>query len=592
MKELNRNWSLKDLYESFDATQFTNDFESCIEKAGAFQQKYKGKMPEIAKSSSGLAECLREYEALNKAFDRLHTFPCLVFEANTRDNEANAWQNKIMERLSIAVNYLIFLKLEIQKLPEETLKTLMTAPELKPYVHYFKQLLIFKPHTLSEEVEQVLNETSVTGVRAFVQLRSLHIGSQEYEPVTPPDGEPVDTEAGLSALLFSHDPETRLASYRSVRKVYKEHNLLYGYILQKVSQDHKMSSARRNFKSTLDKQLLGDEVPAKVYKNVIKVTRDSFDLFQDYYRYKAKALGLEKIKITDIYAPFEPVEVKKSYEEGVEIIYDAMQKVDTEFLNIAKGFIDGGYVDSAVRKGKGGGAFCWGIWGFHPYVLLSYTGEPSSLFTLAHELGHGIHGVLTNRAQRYLGADPTMVLAEIASTFNELLLLDYLLEHESDPKIKKHLLVMQLEDSLNMLFRQTTISRLEENIHNKAAGGVFNHEWVNERWMYWYETLCGDAVEVLPEHQYDWARIGHIFFKPFYCYNYCLSFMVSLACYLKYLDEGKSFVPKFKELLSFGGSKEPVDALKAVGIDMFDPQVLQGAIDYTRSKFEELKKLG
>jgi len=592
MKELNRNWSLKDLYESFDATQFTDDFETCIEKAIAFQQKYKGKIAEIAKNATGMAECLREYEALSQSFDRLHAFPSLVFEANTRDDEANTWQNKIMERLSIAVNYLIFLNLEIQKLPEETLKALMTAPELKPYMHYFKQLLLYKPHTLSEEVEQALNETSVTGVKAFVQLRSLHIGSQEYEPVTPPDGEPVDTEAGLSALLFSHDPETRLAAYRSVRKVYKEHNLLYGYILQKVSQDHKMNSARRNFKSTLDKQLLGDEVPTKVYENVIKVTRDGFGLFQDYYRYKAKALGIEKIKITDIYAPFEPVDVKKSYEEGVNIIYDAMQKVDDEFLNIVEGFIDGDYVDSAVRKGKGGGAFCWGIWGFHPYVLLSYTGEPSSLFTLAHELGHGIHGVLTNRAQRYLGANPTMVLAEIASTFNELLLLDYLLEHESDPKTKKHLLVMQLEDSLNMLFRQTTISRLEEDIHNKAAGGVFNHEWVNERWMYWYETLCGDAVEVLPEHRYDWARIGHIFFKPFYCYNYCLSFMVSLACYLKYLDEGKSFVPKFKELLSFGGSKEPVNALKAVGIDLFDPQVLQGAIDYTQGKFEELKKLG
>ncbi|RKZ30365.1 oligoendopeptidase F [bacterium] len=588
MEKLKQKWSLTDLYESFDDPDFIEDFEKAESRAKAFQKKYKGHIPEIAGDPSKMRDCLIEFEELERSFYRLYSFPGLSFAADTRDKDAQSWQDRVMERVSLAENYTVFLNLDIQALPEKTIETLIKAPELKPYIHYFQRLLDYKPHTLSEEVEQVLNETAVTGRQAFVHLRELHLGAQEFEPVTPPDGKPIDTEAGLSALQFHPDADTRLAAYKSVRKVYAEHNQLYGYILQKISQDHKMDASRRKYGSTLEKQLLSDEVSMPVYRTVIDVTRDGFPLFQEYYRYKAKALGVDKIRMCDIYAPYEPIDLKKSYEEGIEIIYSAMSRVDDEYLEIVKGFIEGEYVDSGVRKGKRGGAFCWGIWDYHPYVLLSYTGEPSSLFTLAHELGHGIHGVLTNRAQRLLGSEPPMVLAEIASTFNELLLLDHLLETETDEKLKKSVITHQLEDALNLLFRQTTISRLEEDIHNKAAEGTFDHEWVNERWADWYNILSSDAVEVLPEHQYDWARIGHIYFKPFYCYNYCLSYMVSLACYLKYRDEGKSFVPKFKELLSYGGSKAPKDALAVVGIDPSDPEIMKGAIDYNRDMLEKL----
>jgi len=565
MNELNQTWSLKDLYKSFDDTKFVEDFEGAEKRAEAFQKKYKGRIKDIAQDTSKMAKCLREYEELERSLNRLSSFPMLCFWANSRDKDAQMWQNRTMERVSMANNYLIFLPLDIQKLPEEKIESLINSAELKPYVHYFQRLLDFKPHTLNEEVEKVLNETSVTGIRAFIKLRELHIGAQEFEPVTPPDGEPVDSEAELSALLYHPDADTRLKAYRSVREVYKEHNLLYGYILQKIAQDHKMNTARRHYNSTLEKQLLGDEVTASVYRTVIEVTRDGFDLFQDYYRYKAKAMGIDKVRICDMYAPYESTEIKRSYEDGVETIYDAMARVDGEYASIVKGFIEGEYVDAAIRKGKRGGAFCMNIWDYHPYILLSYTGDLRAIFTFAHELGHGIHGVLANRSQRLLGAWPPMVLAEVASTFNELLLLDHFLEVESDVKLKKALLIKQIEDAFNLLFRQTTISRLEEDIHNKIAETGFDHEWLNERWTHWYNTLGGDAVEILPEHQYDWARIGHIFFKPFYCYNYCLSFMVSLACYMKYLEEGKSFVPKFKELLSLGGSKSPEDALVVVG---------------------------
>lgn len=591
MNKLDKQWSLNDFYFSFDDPQFISDYETAIERAKSFNKTYKGKIKTIVFEPQKIAECLREYEELLKSFYRLQSFPALKFSADTRDKDAQKWQNLAMEKVSLAENEIIFISLEIQKLPRKMIKALMHEDVLSPYIHYLQRLLDFKKHTLDEDIEKVLNESLVTGRSAFIQLRELHLGAQEFEPVTPPGGEPIDTEAGLSALLFHPDPDVRLSAYRSVRKVYEKNNLLYGYILQKVAQDHKMDTARRNYKSTLEKQLLVDEVSLKAYRTVIDVTRDAFDLFQDYYRFKGKALHMEKVRICDLYAPFEPIDMNKSYEECAEMIYSAMSQVDDEFVSIVRKFFENRYIDAEIRKGKQGGAFCWSIWGFHPYILISYTGDPESLFTTAHELGHGIHAILAHRNQRLLGSNPPMVLAEIASIFSELLLLDHLLTNESDPKIKKALIVRQLEDALNMLFRQTTISRLEEDIHEQAKKGTFDADWVDERWDEWYRTLGGESVEILPEHKFDWARIGHIYFKPFYCYNYCLSYMVSLACYIRYLDEGKSFVPKFKELLSFGGSKSPIDALKSVGINPEDKKVMKGAIEYSRKMLMELKKL-
>ncbi len=587
MSEIRTDWDLKDLYKSFESPEFTADFENIIPLAKNFNQKYRGRISEIAIEIPALKACIEEYESIESLQQRLYSYPALRFNADTRDKDAVSWQQRTQENVSSASNYLIFFNLELQKLSETTIETLLKSPKLSLYKHYFSRLLQFKPHTLSEEVEQVLNEADLAGVSAFVQLREQHLGSQEFEPVTTPEGKTADTEPEISALLFHPDPETRLKAYVNVRKVYSSHNLLYGIVLQKIALHHKLDYARRGFKSTLEKQLLGDQVSEPVYRNVIDVTRNAFDLFQDYYRFKADKLGI-KIKISDIYAPYQPIEIVKSYPETVEMIYDAMSHVDNEFESIVRRFVEGNYIDSTIRKGKRGGAFCWSIWGFHPYILQSFTGTPESWFTLAHELGHGIHGVYTNRSQRLLGADPPMVLAEIASTFNELLLLDYLLENESDGKLKFALLTKQVEDALNLLFRQTTISRLEEDIHNKMSSDSFDHEWVNERWLYWYKTLCGDSVEILPDHSVDWARIGHIFFKPFYCYNYCLSHMVSIACYSKYKSEGKSFIPKFKQLLSHGGSMNPKDALASVGVDPSDPKVMQSAIDHTRNLLDKL----
>jgi oligoendopeptidase F len=204
-------------------------------------------------------------------------------------------------------------------------------------------------------------------------------------------------------------------------------------------------------------------------------------------------------------------------------------------------------------------------------------------------MGHGLHFAWINDHQRYFNSNPPLVLAEVASTFNELLLLDYLLDRHADPNMQRSLITRQLEDQLSLLFRQTTISRLELALHDRAAKGRFDAEFVNEVWDSLYRDLCGDAVEILPEHQYDWARIGHIFFKPFYCYQYAASDIVSLACYQQYRQQGRDFVPGYLQLLASGGSENQMAALKHyVGVDLEDPATISQALDYVANLVDRL----
>ncbi|MHB8573879.1 MAG: M3 family oligoendopeptidase, partial [Dehalococcoidia bacterium] len=315
-----------------------------------------------------------------------------------------------------------------------------------------------------------------------------------------------------------------------------------------------------------------------------------FGLFQDYYRLKGEHLGA-KVRICDLYAPWDAETRHVEYVAGRQQLQAALARFSEEYAALASGFYDRAWVDARVRPGKRGGAFCWPVFGLHSYLLLSYTADYDSLFTLAHELGHGLHYELIAQRQRLTNSDPPMVLAEIASTFNELLLLDYLLERESDPAMRRFLLARNIEDQLNLLFRQSTISRFELALHERAEEGTLEAAFVNATWKRLYEELCGDAVEVLPEHRYDWARIGHIFFKPFYCYNYSLSAVASLACYARYRAEGAAFVPGYLEMLRSGSSRSPVETLRAIGLDLSDRSTIEGALDYIGGLLAELRGL-
>ncbi len=584
-----QEWNLSDLYQSFDDPQFTQDLDALRQSATAFRDQHRGKVAEL--DAVALAVALKELEAIAEKSGYLYAFPSLVFSADTRNTEAKQFLDKVMEALTEVENQLLFFDLELQEIPAESFIQMQADAALTNYQHYLDRIAEYRPHKLPEAVEQTRNQDSLTGRQAFISLRSVHLGEQEYAPVETPEGKTASTEAELGALLFHPDADVRYAAYRSVRQVMNQHNSLYGFILNTVAQDHRIESQMRRHPSTLHKQLLADEVSEPVFRAIMDGTGDRFELFQRYYRLKSQAIG-QSIRICDIYAPWA-VEAPEaiSYKAGVETLLAALEQFDVNYARRAEEFFVKNWVDAKVRPGKRGGAFCAYTYGKHSYLLMSYTEDYNSLFTLAHEMGHGLHFAWIGDRQSYFNSNPPMVLAEIASTFNELLLLDYLLEQAKDDKtLSKTLITRQLEDQLNLLFRQSTISRLELAIHDRAQQGSFDHNFVNEQWMSLYQNLCGDAIELLPEHQYDWARIGHIYFKPFYCYQYTASNIVSLACYQKYREVGKEFLPGYLELLAAGGSQNQVAALRQyVGVDIEDPATIRNALNYVEGLLNQLQ---
>lgn len=587
-----QEWDLSDLYSSFDDPNLNQDLQTLQQTAAQFRQNYRGKVAELPPEE--IASCLKQLENIAEKSGYVYAFPSLIFSADTRNAEAKQFLDKVMEALTLVENQLLFFDLELKELDAGKFAELQQSPTLANYKHYLHRIAEFRTHKLLEEVEQTRNQDNLTGRQAFIELRTIHLGEQEYEPVTTPDGQTISEEAQLSALLFQQNAEVRYQAYQSVRKVLKQHNSLYAYILNSVAQDHRIENQMRGYASTLQKQLLIDEVSEPVFRAIMDGTGSRFDLFQRYYQLKGKYLG-QKIRICDVYAPWttesEPALPSINYQAGVETLLAAIEQFDINYARRAEEFFVKNWVDAKVRPGKRGGAFCSYTHGKHSYLLLSYTEDYNSLFTLAHEMGHGLHFAWIGDKQSYFNSNPPLVLAEIASTFNELLLLDYLLKQaEGNKSLSKALLTRQLEDQFSLLFRQSTISRLELAIHERAEQGSFDRHWVNEKWMELYQNLCGDGVELLSEHQYDWARIGHIFFKPFYCYQYTASNIVSLACYQKYQEVGKDFIAGYMELLGAGGSLNQVEALRRyVRVDLEDPQTIQSALSYIEKLLDQLE---
>lgn len=589
--DLAQQWDLSDLYQGFEDPDLGHDLATLQARSRDFRSTYRDRVAQL--SAADIAICLRELEALDQIANYLYSYPSLVFAADTRNSQAQQELDRIKAALTQVNNDLLFFNLELQALGLEQFQTLIAAPELANYHHYLEEIAKFSPHRLSEAVEQTRNQDTLTGRQAFIQLRSVHLGEQDYEPVTAPDGKTATSEADLSALLFHGDRDTRYQAYRSVRQVSQTHNTLYAYILSTVARDHALENGMRHHDSTLDKQLLVDEVPASVFWAIMDGTRDRYDLWQRYYHLKGQALG-QPIRTCDVYAPWSSTAASPPlrYADGVKTLLAALARFDEGYAQRAEEFFQRRWVDAQVRPGKRGGAFCAYSHGKHSYLLLSYTEDYNSLFTLAHEMGHGLHFAWIDDRQTYFNSNPPMVLAEVASTFNELLLLDYLLENQGDlsPAQSRLLLTRQIEDQLNLLFRQSTISRLELAIHDRAAAGTFDASFVNETWRSLYADLCGDAVEVLPEHQYDWARVGHIFFKPFYCYQYSASNIVSLACYQKYRELGRDFLPGYFDLLAAGGSENQIAALRRhVGVDLTDSATIASALTYVEEVINRLE---
>ncbi|MEI6704265.1 MAG: M3 family metallopeptidase, partial [Deltaproteobacteria bacterium] len=345
----------------------------------------------------------------------------------------------------------------------------------------------------------------------------------------------------------------------------------------------------RSYTSPIQPTNIGNEIPDEAVEHLMSVTEANYGLAQKYFRLKAGMLGMEKLRNCDVYAPVAEAEKKYDFAEASTLVVDSYSDYDPEFGSIVAAFFSDRRVDVLPRTNKSGGAFAMGISPeVPPFLLLNYTGTLRDLATIAHEAGHGLHFVLSQK-QTMLNYHAPLPLAETASVFGEMLLTRRMLDNETDPIVRKSLLCAKIEDIIATTFRQTVLTRFELRLHNERKTGLLSNNRIADIWLEENGKLFGDSVEMIPAYRWGWSYISHFIHSRFYCYSYTFAELLVLALFQKYRLDGDSFKPGYRELLESGGSLSPADTARLAGIDINARDFWQKGYDFMEGLIEELR---
>ncbi|MHA2248095.1 MAG: M3 family metallopeptidase, partial [Candidatus Hodarchaeales archaeon] len=392
-------------------------------------------------------------------------------------------------------------------------------------------------------------------------------------------------------LLRDPNPETREKVFKAYYQKYADNSIVINHCFNNIWKNHGQDVDLRKYPTTMTPAHIRNQTDEKIVQTMMDIIKKNYPLVQEYYRAKARLMGQgTKIKGSDLYAPLGKV-IKYTWDEAKQMVLNAYSEFDPEVGDMARGFFDRNLIDSEVRKTKRFGAFCMGIApGIDPVLHMSFDGTPDGVSTLAHEMGHGLHDMFSGRKQTIFNYNPPLVAAETASVFGEQILIDRMLKSLADEDAKLKLLAVQLEDAIITISRQTMYVFFENECHEKGAKENLSAQQMSDIWDKHVVDAYGDAVNFLPEQSWNWATIPH-FLDPriFYCYAYSFGMLFVLGLYQKYLQEGQSFIPKYKQILEAGGSQFPVDMAASVGLDITQPEFWQAGFDYLWKLLKEFQ---
>ena len=581
-------WNTTVLYSSTAAPELDTDVSSAVSMADEFRNRYFGNVAKL--DARKMKEALVQLERIRETLVKPQSYAYLLFAADSEDTGNKKLSQRAMEFGNRMEQELLFFDLEVITLPDERCNELLKDECLAPYRHYLQSLRHYRPHTLPEREERLLKQKSLTGVEAFTRLFDELSSSFRYDFEL--NGEMREmTGEELLGLLHHPDSGIRERAFTTFIIKFKEQGITFSAIVNNAALDHCQELEIRNYRSAMEPTHLANELAPEVVDGLMQVSEENFHLAREYFYLKARLLGIQRLKNTDIYAPVSGCDRKFSFAEAKELVGEAYGKFSPEFRETIDRFFSEDRIDVLPRPGKSGGAFCMGVSPtLPPYVLLNHTGNLRDVATLAHELGHGLHFVLAQR-QSMLNYHPPLPLAETASVFGEMLLTRLLLERESDPKVKISLLCATIEDILATTCRQVVLTRFEERFHAERKNGLLSSEEICSFWWEENARLYGDSVEMIEPYRWGWSYISHFIHSRFYCYSYVFAELLVLSLYQKYLSEGPSFVPVFTAILESGGSRSPEDALREAGINLRDTGFWQEGYTCLRNMIDELRDL-
>ena len=507
---------------------------------------------------------------------KLYGFAGLSFAANTQDQAAQTLQARVDLFSAEMQNRTLFFSLWWKELDDQNARRLMETSG--DYQYYLEEIRHFKPHTLSESEEKIINVKNVTGTNALSTLYDAI--TNRYVFRLEVDGETKELTAGeLMAYRYSPEPELRARSYQEQFRVFAGDGPILGQMYQTVVRDwHNENVTLRKFASPIAARNLGNDIPDEAVRALLEVAKRNADIFQRYFKLKAKHLGMEKIRRYDIYAPVSKSQKKFEFGEAAEMVFEAFREFNPQLAEMAERVFAQDHLDGEIRKGKDSGAFCASIAPeMTPYVLLNYQGRPRDVAIMAHELGHAIHSMLAGHHSMFT-FQASLPLAETASTFGEMMLTDKLLAQQSDESVRRELLFKQMDDAYATIMRQTYFAVFEQQAHTM----IQKHASVDEISDMYFETLkqqFGDALELADEFKWEWVSIPHIYHTPFYVYAYAFGQLLVLSLYRQFKAEGEPFKPKYLKILAAGGSKAPASVLQEAGIDIRSEAFWQAGFD-------------
>ena len=486
-----------------------------------------------------------------------------------------------------------FLVPEIMAADDDKVARFLDSDKIKPYRHLLCDMLAKKEHTCSQKEEKLLAMASQMADSPSDIFSKFNNADVKFGKVHDEHGDEKElTSAGFSVFMESRDRKVRKEAFYALYRQYKSYiNTLAASYYGNVKQAVFFANAR-NYESTLQMYLSGSFIPESVYTNLIDTVNNNLDKMHDYVSLRKKTLGVDELHFYDIYAPLtSDYTVKVSYENAKETVLDALKILGDDYVSQVKKGYESGWVDVYENDGKRSGAFSWGAYGTHPYIFLNYTETLNDIFTLIHETGHAMHTYYSNETQPYTYAGYKIFVAEVASTCNEVILIDYLLKHSRSDEEKKYLYGHYLEQFKGTLFRQTMFAEFEMITHRMAQDGeVLNAESLCGTYKKLNEKYFGKDMVIDEEIAYEWARIPH-FYTPFYVYQYATGFSAAVAIATKIINGDKEVLHGYREFLKGGSSMHPIELLSLCKIDMSKPDVIQDALNVFGSLIEDFKKI-
>lgn len=581
-------WRLTDIYT--DEAAWQADFA-----------KLKGELPKIGKfrdrlggAAKDLAACLKLRDEVGIISGKLYAYARMHRDENTAEAKYQGLTGKVEALLSEAGAATAFIEPEILAIPEAKLAEFRKSePGLKDYSFYFDNLLRQKKHVLSPAEEEILSRSSEATSTAENAFNMLAHADMRFPEITGEDGQKVQLSEGrYRSLIMSPDRKVREEAFKALLGTYNQYRNTFSATLGGNVKKNLFYAKTRKYGTTLESALESDNVPQAVYDNLIATVHANLGPLHRYVALKKKALGVDEMHMYDLYTPLvRDVRLTYEYDEALKIVHTALAPLGPEYATILDKSFSSGWMDVYENKGKQTGAYSWGVYGAHPFVLLNYNHRYDDVSTIAHELGHAIHSFYSQKSQPYATSGYTTFCAEVASTTNEILLIDHMLKTTTDKRVRLYLINQYLEAVRATVYRQTLFAEFEKIIYAKAeAGETLTADLLDEIWQELNVKYYGPDIVVDKEINVEWARIPH-FYWSFYVYQYVTGYAAATALADQIQKEGQPAQDRYINFLRSGGSDYSIDILKRAGVDMSTPKPIEVTLQKFSTLLDELEKI-